>query len=116
MNEQHALPQTRYYCYIISLEFRAIVSTNAGPLSLPDKEALEMAKRYNALYPGANFRADYTTSWGAEYYAASFTQLPIDPNNTGGLCWGILSKLEWLERYAKSRTKMGWLSAVTRQT
>lgn len=97
MNEQHALSEISY-CYIISLEFRVIVSTNAGPLCLPSKEALEMAKSYNALYHGANFRELYITSFGAEYYADSFTQLPIDPN-TGGLCWSILSKLEWMERF-----------------
>ena len=97
MNEQHALPETRY-CYIISFEFRVIVSTNAGPLSLPSKEAVEMADSYNALYHGANFRAAYIIRWGAEYYADSFTQLPIDPN-TGELCWSILSELEWVERF-----------------
>ena len=115
MNEQHALPETRY-CYVISPEFSAIVSTNAGPLSLPSKEAVEMADSYNALYSGANFWAVYTTRWGAEYYAANYIQLPIDPANTGGLCWSILSKLEWLERFAESYAELSWLSAVTRQT
>ena len=104
------------YCYIISHAFRAVVSTNAGPLSLPGKEAIEMANRYNARYPGANFCVVRTSSWGAEHYAASYIQLPIDPANTGGLCWSILSKLEWLERFAYRDVNLNWLSAVTRQT
>ena len=103
------------YCYIISHAFRAVVSTNAGPLSLPGKEAIEMANRYNALYPGANFWAAYTNSPQVQEAVANHIQLPIDPANTGGLCWSILSKLEWLERFAADDDMLAWLSAVTRQ-
>lgn len=112
MNEP-VLPQTTY-CYVISHEFKAIISTNAGPLSLPGKDACEMANIYSAAYPGANFWAVYTTSPQAPYYAANYIQLPIDPANSGGLCWSVLSKLEWLERFSEY-AELGWLSAVTRQ-
>ena len=104
------------YCYIISHAFRAIVSTNADPLSLPGKEAIEMANRYNALYPKANFFVVRTTSPQHREDAKNYIQLPIDPANTGGLCWSILSMLEWLERFPSRDVNLNWLSAVTRQT
>ena len=102
-----------FYEYIISQPFRAIVSTNAWPLSLPPKEAKELANAYNALYPGADFYCISKASPLAEAYAQSYLWLCIAPG--GHLNWSILSKLEWLERIGDNPARLAWLSASCRQ-
>ncbi len=101
-----------HYCFVISASFRAVVSTNDSPLSLPRKDALELVDRYNDLYPGADFYAEVTDSDFAQYCIKNYQHIYIAVD---GLDWSVLSKLEWLERLANSRKLIGWLSAVCRQ-
>ena len=105
------------YYYVISQTFSAIVSTNAGPLSLTYQDAEELANIYDAAYPGAIFWAIRTDTEHARHCATSFIPLPIDhPANAGGLCWSALSKLEWLERLVDNPNMLAWLSAGCRQS
>lgn len=104
-----------FYCYVVEHQFHAVVSTNAGPLTLPYRQAVQEANRYALLYPGTEFSVIYSGSETSEEYIKKCMQLPIDPANSGGLCWSVLSKLEWLERLANNRELIGWLSAVCRQ-
>ena len=102
-----------FYEYIISHAFNVVISTNAGPLSLPPKEAKEMANIYNQLYPGADFFYISKANPLAEAYAQYYLRLCISPG--GRLDWSILSKLEWLERLAGNTNMLAWLSANCRQ-
>ena len=102
-----------FYEYIISQPFQVIISTNTGPLSLPPKEAKELANAYNVLYQGADFYCISKASTLAEAYAQSYLRLCIAPS--GHLNWSILSKLEWLERMADNPAMLVWLSANCRQ-
>ena len=103
------------YFYVVEHQLHAVVSTNAGPLTLPYRQAVQEANRYALLYPGTEFSVIYSDSETNEEFIEQCIQLPIDPANSGGLCWSVLSKLEWLELLANNKKLIACLSAVCRQ-
>ena len=102
-----------FYEYIISQAFKVVISTNAGPLSLPPEEAKEMADKYSVAYPGAEFFRISKASPLTEAYAQSYLRLCLSPG--GHLNWSILSKMEWLERLVDNPDMLTWLSESCRQ-
>lgn len=96
------------YGLVVSYTFKAVVSTNAGPLHLAEDEGWKLVNRLDKAFPGADFMFVKLNDIHSTTAIKMGWMVTLYLDDTGLVSWEELSFTGWLQR-AADPAYLSWL-------